>query len=51
MIPDRVHDVVVVINETRSRSRAGAHIFLFEVGPIPRLNGPELTIIAQIIKQ
>jgi hypothetical protein len=36
-------------NETKSRSRAGAHIFLSENDPIPRWNGPVLTI-AQIMK-
>ena len=36
-------------NETKSRSRAGAHIFLSENDSIPRWNGPLLTI-AQIMK-
>ena len=36
-------------NETKGRSRAGAHIFLSEDEPIPRWNGAILTI-AQIIK-
>ena len=36
-------------NETKGRSRAGAHIFLSEDDPIPKWNGPVLTI-AQIIK-
>ena len=36
-------------NETRARSRAGAHIFLSENESIPRWNGPVLTI-AQIMK-
>ena len=36
-------------NETKSRSRAGAHVFLSENDPIPRWNGPLLTI-AQIMK-
>ena len=36
-------------NETRARSRAGAHIFLSEKKSIPRWNGPLLTI-AQITK-
>ena len=36
-------------NESRGRSRAGAHIFLSEDEPVPKLNGPVLTI-AQIIK-
>ena len=37
------------LNESRARIRAGAHIFLSENDPKPRLNGPILTI-AQIIK-
>ena len=37
------------LNESRARSRAGAHIFLSENEPKPKLNGPILTI-AQIIK-
>ena len=37
------------INESRSRSRAGAHIFFSENEPKPKLNGP-VFIIAQIIK-
>ena len=37
------------LNESRARSRAGAHIFLSEDDPKPRLNGPILTI-AKIIK-
>jgi hypothetical protein len=36
-------------NETKSRSRAGAHVFLSENDSIPRWNGPVLTI-ARIIK-
>ena len=36
-------------NESKGRSRAGAHIFLSEDDPEPRWNGPLLTI-AQIIK-
>ena len=36
-------------NESRARSRAGAHIFLSENELNPKLNGPVLTI-AQIIK-
>ena len=31
-------------NETKERSREGAHIFLYENEPIPRWNGPILTI-------
>ena len=37
------------LNESRARSRAGAHIFLSENEPKPKLNGPILTI-AKIIK-
>jgi hypothetical protein len=37
------------LNETNSRSRAGAHIFLLEDDPFPRFNGAILSI-AQIIK-
>jgi hypothetical protein len=37
------------LNETKSRSRAGAHIYLSEDDPIPRFNGAVLTI-ATIIK-
>jgi hypothetical protein len=37
------------LNETNSRSRAGAHIFLSEDDPFPRFNGAILSI-AQIIK-
>ena len=37
------------LNESRARSRAGAHIFLSENEQKPKLNGPILTI-AQIIK-
>ena len=36
-------------NETKTRSRAGAHIFLSQCESIPRWNGPVLTI-AQIMK-
>ena len=43
------HTDAVFINESISRSRAGAHIFLSENEPKPKLNGPVLTI-AQIIK-
>ena len=32
------------LNESRARSRAGAHIFLSENEPKPKLNGPILTI-------
>ena len=37
------------LNESRDRIRAGAHIFLLENEPKPKLNGPVLTI-SQIIK-
>jgi hypothetical protein len=37
------------LNETKSRSRAGVHIFLLEDDPYPRFNGTILTI-AHIIK-
>ena len=37
------------LNESKARSKAGAHIFLSENEPKPKLNGPILTI-AQIIK-
>jgi len=37
------------LNDTNSRSRAGAHIFLSENDPFPRFNGAILSI-AQIIK-
>ena len=37
------------LNESKARSRAGAHIFLSENESKPKLNGPVLTI-AQIIK-
>jgi hypothetical protein len=37
------------LNETNSRSRAGAHIFLSKNDPFPRFNGAVLSI-AQIIK-
>ena len=36
-------------NESKGRSRSGAHIFLYEDDPIPRWNGPILSI-AQVIK-
>ena len=39
------HSDVGFNNETKSRSRAGAHIFLSENEPIPRWNGPILTIV------
>ena len=36
-------------NESKGRSQAGAHIFISEDNPIPRWNGPILSI-AQVIK-
>ena len=44
-----VHADAGFLNESRARIRAGAHIFLSENEPKPKLNGPILTI-AQIIK-
>ena len=38
-----------LMNESRGRSRAGAHIFLPENEPKPKLNG-QILKIAQIIK-
>ena len=43
------HSDAGFLNETNSRSRAGAHIFLSENDPFPRFNGAVLSI-AQIIK-
>ena len=43
------HSDASFISESKSCSRAGAHIFLSENYPKPKLNGPVLTI-AQIIK-
>ena len=43
------HAAASYLNETKSRSRAGAHIYLSEDDPIPCLNGTVLTI-ATIIK-
>ena len=43
------HTYAVFLNESKARSRAGAHILLSENEPKPKLNGPVLTI-AQIIK-
>jgi hypothetical protein len=36
------------LNETKSRSRAGAHIYLLEDDPIPHFNGAVLTIATTI---
>ena len=44
-----VHADAVFLNESKAHSRAGAHIFLSENNPNPKLNDPVLTI-AQIIK-
>ena len=43
------HSDACFYNESKGRSRAGAHIFLSENEPIPRWNG-EIITIAQIIK-
>ena len=43
------HSDAGFLNESKARSRAGAHIFLSENDPKPKLNGPVLKI-AQIIK-
>jgi hypothetical protein len=43
------HSDASYLSETNSRSRAGAHIFLTEDDPIPRQNGPVLSL-SQIIK-
>ena len=43
------HSDASYLTEPNSRSRAGAHIYLTEDDPIPRQNGPVLTL-SQIIK-
>ena len=43
------HSYAVFNYENKSRSRAGAHIFLSENEPILRCNGPILTI-AKVVK-
>ena len=43
------HSNAVFQNEFKGRSRSGAHIFISEDDPIPRWNGPVLSI-AQLIK-
>ena len=43
------HSDAGVHNESRGRSRAGAHVFLSEDEPVPRWNGPVLTF-ARIMK-
>ena len=40
------HSDAGYLNETKSRSRAGAHIFLSNNAPIPQSNGPVLSIAA-----
>ena len=44
------HADVGFLNESKARSRSGAHMFLSENEPEPKLNGPVLTI-SQIIKK
>ena len=43
------HTDVGFLNKSKARSRAGAHIFLSEIDPKPKLNGLVLTI-SQITK-
>ncbi len=43
MVP-HAHADAGYLNKTKSRSRAGAHIYLSEDDPIPRFNGAVLTI-------
>ncbi len=43
------HSDASYLTETNARSRAGAHIFLSEDDPIPRNNGPVLTL-SQVLK-
>jgi hypothetical protein len=43
------HSDASYLTETKARSRAGAHIFLSEDDPIPRNNGPVLTL-SQVLK-
>ena len=43
-----VHADASYLNKTESCSRAGAHIYLLEDDPIPRLNGAVLTIVTII---
>ena len=42
------HSDEAYLNENRARSRAGFHIFCLDNDPIPRKNGPILSL-AQII--
>ena len=42
------HSDASFLTEPGSRSRAGAHIFLSEDDPIPRSNGPTLTLSSTI---
>ena len=44
-----VHSDAGFHNESKGRSRAGSHVFLVEDEPMPRWNGPILTI-DQVIK-
>ena len=43
------HSDAGYLNASKARSRAGAHIMLSEDDPVPRINGPVLTV-AQVIK-
>ena len=43
------HSDAAYLNVSKARSRAGAHIILSEDVPVPKYNGPVITI-AQIIK-
>ena len=38
------HSDAIFLSKPKSRSRAGGHIFLSEDDPIPRTNGPLLSI-------
>ena len=42
------HSDASYLSEPKSRSRAGAHIFISENDPIPRTNGPILTLSTTI---
>ena len=43
------HSDAAYLNVSKARSRAGAHIILSEDVPVPKYNGPVVTI-AKIIK-
>jgi len=43
------HSDASFLSESKSRSRVGSHIFVSENDPIPRTNGPVLSI-ARVIK-